>query len=102
MERLRPLIRDLRRTLGTKYPLAEARPLYADGRELLWEEQSKHDLDGEPLLVVQGQASDGYQLVLSDVAKTFVDRVEFEPDPAARSPGSSTVTTTNAATRAVR
>ena len=80
MERLRPLIRDLRRTLGAKYPLAEARPLYSDGRELLWEQQAKHDLDGDLLPVVKGQASDGYQLVLSDVAKTFVDRVEFEPD----------------------
>lgn len=80
MDRLRPLIRDLRRTLGTKYPLAEARPLYSDGRELLWEEQTKHDLEDDLLLVVRGRTSDEYQLVLSDVAKAFVDSVEFEPD----------------------
>lgn len=80
MERLRPLMRDLRVTLDTKYPLAEARPLFTDGRKLLWQEQSRHDLHDDLLLVVRGRESDGYQLVLSDVARTFVDRVEFEPD----------------------
>lgn len=80
MERLRPLMRDLRERLQTKYPLAEARPLYAEGRELLWEEQSRHDLSEDLLLVVRGHADQGYQLVLTDVSKAFVDRVEFEPD----------------------
>jgi uncharacterized protein (DUF433 family) len=78
IERLRPLIVNLRRTLGTKYPLAEARPLYTDGRQLLWEEQNRHDLSDELLLVVRGRSDDGYQLALTEVAKTFVNRVEFE------------------------
>jgi len=80
MERLRPLMRDLRKRLETKYPLAEARPLFTDGRELLWQEQSRHDLHEDLLLVVRGREAEGYQLALTDVAKTFVDRVEFEPD----------------------
>lgn len=80
MERLRPLIRDLRERLGTKYPLAEARPLFAAGRDLLWQEQSRHDLHEDLLLVVRGHDSEGYQLVLTDVARAFVERVEFEPD----------------------
>lgn len=80
MERLRPLIRDLREKLATKYPLAEARPLFTDGRKLLWQEQSRHDLHEDLLLVVRGRESEGYQLILTDVAKAFVERVEFEPD----------------------
>jgi uncharacterized protein (DUF433 family) len=80
MERLRPLIRNLREELGTKYPLAEARPLFTDGRDLLWQEQSRHDLHEGLLLVVRGRADEGYQLVLSDVAKAFIERVDFEPD----------------------
>lgn len=80
MERLRPLMRDLRERLQAKYPLAEARPLFTDGRELLWREQSRHDLHEDLLLVVRGRESEGYQLVLTDVAKAFVERVEFEPD----------------------
>ncbi len=80
MERLRPLMRDLRERLQTKYPLAGTRPLYADGRELLWEEQSRHDLPDGLLLVVRGRENQGYQLVLTDVAKAFVDRIEIEPD----------------------
>lgn len=80
MEGLRPLMRDLRVRLQTKYPLAEARPLYSDGRDLLWEEQARHDIHEDLLLVVRGHESQGYQLVLTDVAKAFVERVEFEPD----------------------
>jgi len=80
MERLRPLMRDLRERLQTKYPLAEAHPLYSDGRELLWQEQSRHDLHEELLLVVRGREDQGYQLVLSEVSQAFVERVEFEPD----------------------
>lgn len=80
MERLRPLIRGLRTRLGARYPLAEARPLYSAGRELLWEEQNRHDLDDDLLLVVRGNPEGGYQLMLTDVARSFANRVEFEPD----------------------
>jgi len=79
IERLRPLIAALRDRLQTPYPLAQARPLYADGRDLLWREQEAQGIDGELLLVVRGKPGDGYQLVLSDVAREFVSRVEFEP-----------------------
>lgn len=79
MERLRPLIAALRDELKTPYPLAQARPLYADGKDLLWRQQETHGIDDELFLVVRGKPEDGYQLVLSDVAKQFVARVEFEP-----------------------
>lgn len=78
IERLRPLIAALRDRLQTPYPLAQARPLYASGRDLLWSEQQAQSIDDELFLVVRGKPDDGYQLVLSEVAREFVSRVEFE------------------------
>ena len=51
MEKLRPLIADLREQMGTPYPLALARPLYSDGRNLLWRLQEKSGIDEELFLV---------------------------------------------------
>jgi len=79
IERLRPLISALRERLQTPYPLAQARPLYSSGRDLLWREQETQSLDDALFLVVRGKPEDGYQLVLSDVAREFVSRVDFEP-----------------------
>lgn len=79
IERLRPLISALRERLQTPYPLAQARPLYSSGRDLLWREQETQSLDDALFLVVRGKPEDGYQLVLSDVARKFVSRVDFEP-----------------------
>jgi len=79
MERLRPLIAALRRELRTPYPLAQAKPLYAGGRQLLWREQQNHGIGPDLFLVVQGPLEKGYQLVLTEVAIQFVSRVEFEP-----------------------
>jgi len=79
MERLRPLIAALREALQTPYPLAQARPLYADGRQLLWREQQNHGIGPDLFLVVQGSLEKGYQLVLTEVATRFVSRVDFEP-----------------------
>ncbi len=79
IERLRPLIVALRESLQTSYPLAQARPLYSDGLQLLWREQQSLDIDRDLFLVVEGSSSDPYQLVLAPVAKQFFERVEFEP-----------------------
>lgn len=79
MEKLRPLIADLREQMGTPYPLAQARPLYSDGRNLLWRVQEKSGIDEELFLVVNDRTDNGYQLLLSEVARQFASRVEFEP-----------------------
>jgi len=79
MKRLRPLITALREELRTPYPLAQAKPLYTRGRELLWREQQNHGIGPDLFLVVQGPLEKGYQLVLTEVATQFVSRVEFEP-----------------------
>lgn len=78
LEKLRPLIASLREELGTPYPLAEGRPLYSDGRELLWRVQKQQGIDADLFLVVN-TASIGYQLALSEVATHFASRVDFEP-----------------------
>ena len=78
LERLRPLIAGLREELGTIYPLAEGRPLYSDGRELLWRVQKQRGIDANLFLVVN-TAQTGYQLALSEVATHFASRVDFEP-----------------------
>jgi uncharacterized protein (DUF433 family) len=78
IERLRPLLSDLREELNTPYPLAEGRPLSRDGRTLLWRLQERHDLDRSLYMVVEGMEA-GYQLVLTTVAEEFVDHVEFDP-----------------------
>lgn len=79
IERLRPLMAGLRERLGEQYPLAIARPLFTDGREMLWEEQVATGTPESMLLVVRGGPEDGYQLVLGDIAREYVSRVEFEP-----------------------
>lgn len=79
IERLRPLIAGLRDRLGVQYPLAHAKPLYAGGREMLWQEQLASDTPESMLLVVRGGPEDGYQLVLGEIATEYVKRVEFEP-----------------------
>ena len=82
IERLRPLIVALREELQTPYPLAQARPLYSDGRQLLWRRQKTLGIDRELFLVVEGPSEDMYQLVLAPVAKQFFERVKFEPPDA--------------------
>jgi len=79
IERLRPLIERLREELQTRYPLAQAKPLYSDGRQLLWREQKRLGIDQGLFLVVEGSSRDPYQLVLTPIAQQFFARVEFEP-----------------------
>lgn len=78
LERLRPLIAELRHELQTPYPLALARPLYADGGRLLWRLQQQSGIDADLFLVVEG-LNQGYQLALAPIAEEFVSRVDFEP-----------------------
>ena len=79
IESLRPLIVALRRELDTLYPLAQARPLYSDGQQLLWREQQSLGIEPDLFLVVEGSSGDRRQLVLAPIAMQFFSRVEFEP-----------------------
>jgi uncharacterized protein (DUF433 family) len=71
LQRLRPVIDDLRREFDTPYPLA-ARP-YVWGKELVLELQERADLPTAIAIVVRS----GQQLLLTDEATRFVNKVEF-------------------------
>lgn len=78
IERLRPLLTALREELGTRYPLAEGRPLSRDGRHLLWRLQEQQGLERSLYLVVRG-LREGYQLALTPIVEEFVTHVDFDP-----------------------
>jgi uncharacterized protein (DUF433 family) len=72
LQRLRPIIDELRREFHTPYPLATARP-YVLGKELVLELQERADLPAAIAIVVRS----GQQLLLTDEATRFVSKVEF-------------------------
>lgn len=74
LQRLRPVIDELRREFTTPYPLATARP-YILGKELVLEVQERHDLPTPIAIVVRS----GQQVLLADAAKQFFKKVEFDP-----------------------
>jgi uncharacterized protein (DUF433 family) len=74
LQRLRPVIEELRREYGTPYPLATARP-YVYGKELVLEVQERYDLPTPIAIVVRS----GQQVLLADEAKQFFRKVEFDP-----------------------
>lgn len=74
LQRLRPVIEELRREFGTPYPLATARP-YVYGKELVLEVQERYDLPAPIAIVVRS----GQQVLLADEAKQFFRKVEFDP-----------------------
>lgn len=74
LQRLRPVIDELRREFATPYPLATARP-YVLGKELVLEVQRRHDLPISIAIVVRS----GQQVLLADDAKRFFKKVEFDP-----------------------
>ena len=74
LQRLRPVIDELRREFATPYPLATARP-YVMGRELVLEVQERNDLPPAIAIVIRS----GQQVMLTDVATRFFRKVEFDP-----------------------
>lgn len=74
LQRLRPVIDELRRALGTPYPLATAKPYVVD-KELVLELQEKNDLPVAIAIVVRS----GQQILLADGANRFFKKVEFDP-----------------------
>jgi uncharacterized protein (DUF433 family) len=81
LQKLRPAVDRLREELDVIYPLAHARP-YVDRQthELLIEIQNETKLDRRLYMVV----SKGGQLVLTPPAESFLEKVEFIGDGAAR------------------
>lgn len=74
LQRLRPVIDELRREFKTPFPLATARP-YVYGKELVLEVQERHGLPAPIAIVVRS----GQQVLLADAAKQFYKKVEFDP-----------------------
>ena len=73
LQRLRPVIDALRREFDTPYPLATSRP-YVYGKELILELQEHADLPAAIAIVVRS----AQEVMLSEEAKRFVSKVEFD------------------------
>ncbi len=74
LQRLRPVIDELRREFDTPYPLAIARP-YVYGKDLVLELQQRNEIPRAIAIVIQS----GQTLALADEAMRFLKKVEFEP-----------------------
>lgn len=74
LQRLRPVIEELRREFHTPYPLATARPYIYD-KELVLQVQERDDLPVQIAIVVRS----GQEILLADAAKQFFKKVEFDP-----------------------
>lgn len=73
LQRLRPVIDELRREFATPYPLATAQP-YVMGRELVLEVQERNELPSAIAIVIRS----GQQVMLTDMANRFFRKVEFD------------------------
>ena len=74
LQRLRPVIDALRNEFRTPYPLATSRP-YVYGKELVLQLQEQADIPTPIAIVVRS----GQQILLTDEAKRFFGKVEFDP-----------------------
>lgn len=75
LQRLRPVIDELRREFHTPYPLATTRP-YVMGKELVLRIQERNELPAAIAIVVRS----GQQVLLTEVANRFFRKVEFDPN----------------------
>jgi uncharacterized protein (DUF433 family) len=74
LQRLRPVIDELRREFGTPYPLATAKP-YVVGKELVLDLQERNGIPPAIAIVIRS----GQQILLADDAQRFFKKVEFDP-----------------------
>jgi uncharacterized protein (DUF433 family) len=74
LQRLRPVIDELRREFNTPYPLATAKP-YLYGKELVLKLQEKNDIPRAIAIVV----ASGQTIAFADEANRFLKKVEFDP-----------------------
>lgn len=80
MVHMRPVVDQLRKELGTKYPLAIVKP-WVQGRELVRDVQEKLGLDERLHLVVVIRTG---QTVLAPPSQRFHDSIDWEDGAAAR------------------
>jgi uncharacterized protein (DUF433 family) len=73
LQRLRPVMDELRREFSTPYPLATARP-YVFGKDLVIGIQERYDLPTPIAMVIRS----GQQLLLAEDANRFFKKVEFD------------------------
>ena len=74
LQRLRPVIDELRRELGTPYPLATAKP-YVYDKELVLHLQEKTDLPQAIAIVIRS----GQEILMTPETSRFFKKVEFDP-----------------------
>jgi len=74
LQRLRPVIDELRQEFATPYPLATAKP-YIYGKELVLELQETNDIPRSIAIVI----SSGQTIALADEAMRFFKKVVFDP-----------------------
>lgn len=72
LQRLRPVIDELRGDLQTPYPLATAQP-YVLGRELVLAAQERNELPGPIAIVIRS----GQEVLLAEPASRFYRKAEF-------------------------
>jgi len=72
LQRLRPVIDELRRDLQTPYPLATAQP-YVFGRELVLDVQERNELPAPIAIVIRL----GQEVLLAEPANRFYRKAEF-------------------------
>ncbi|MDQ6726507.1 MAG: DUF433 domain-containing protein [Actinomycetota bacterium] len=83
LQRLRPLIDEMRSTFGVPYPLAHFQPLVdPKKRELVLKLQERVQqgvgLEAELLLVHRGKGE--WQVQWAEPVRAFLEKVEFDPD----------------------
>jgi uncharacterized protein (DUF433 family) len=74
LQRLRPVIEDLRQEFSTPYPLATAKP-FLYGKELVLEFQRRNDLPAALAIVIRS----GQTIALAGETQRFLQKVEFHP-----------------------
>jgi len=74
LQRLRPVIDELREAFQTLYPLATAKPYVAD-KELVFAVQEKNNLPAPIAIVIRS----GQLILLAEDASRFFKKVEFDP-----------------------
>ncbi len=74
LQRLRPVIDELRLEFNTPYPLATAKP-YLYGKELVLKLQEKNEIPRAIAIVV----ASGQTIAFADEANRFLKKVEFDP-----------------------
>lgn len=73
LQRLRPVIEELRREFDTPYPLATARP-FVYGKELVLQVQERNEIPSAIAIVIRS----GRQILLAEDASRFFKKVEFD------------------------